>query len=130
MPILTIIRGLPGSGKTTLAKIIRRKNLTTPADHFEADMFFERSGEYVYDQNLLPRAHKWCQDKTKAAMSLGRDVVVSNTFTRLWEMAPYMDLATEHGYKLNIIECKGTFQNIHGVPEAVISKMKDRWENI
>ena len=45
---LFILRGLPGSGKTTLAKSIG-------AVHFEADMYFMEGNEYKFDVTKLKR---------------------------------------------------------------------------
>lgn len=124
MKILTLIRGLPGSGKSTLAKKLR-------GEHFEADMFFQKDRQYKFDPALLREAHQWCQDQTEQAMLFGwREIVVSNTFTQRWEMEPYLKLAQEHGYTVQVIECKGKFENIHGVPAEKIEKMRQRWENI
>lgn len=63
-------------------------------------------------------------------MKSGSNPVVSNTFTTQREVNPYLDLAKEYGYKVNIIECKGNFGSIHNVPPETIEKMKRRWVNI
>ena len=124
MKTLILIRGLPGSGKSTLAKKLRY-------EHLEADMFFEQDGEYKFNPALLREAHQWCQERTKQAMRMNwAGIVVSNTFTQRWEMDPYLKLAREHGYTVQIIECKGKFENVHGVPAEAIEKMRQRWENI
>lgn len=47
MTDLFIIRGLPGSGKSMFARTIASSMDDTV--HFEADMFFERDGEYRFD---------------------------------------------------------------------------------
>jgi hypothetical protein len=84
-----------------------------------------------FNPALLREAHQWCQDQTEQAMLFGwRDIVVSNTFTQRWEMDPYLQLAAQHGYTVQIIECKGKFENMHGVPAETIEKMRQRWENI
>lgn len=120
---LVLIRGVPGSGKSTLAKQMKGYQ------HFEADMFFtDESGVYKYDASRIKQAHEWCQNMTDAALQIGADVVVSNTFTRRFEIQPYIDMANRYGAGLKIITATGDYKNVHGVPDEIIQKMRDRWE--
>lgn len=117
-PTLTIIRGLPGSGKSTLAK-----QLGQP--FFEADQFFtDEHGNYAFRADQLSTAHAGCLEGVKATLESGQDCTVSNTFTRRWEMQPYLDL----GYPVRIIEVRGPWKSIHPIPEKAIAAMRDRWE--
>jgi predicted kinase len=128
MSRLILIRGLPGSGKSTLARTLTQAGYC----HYEADQFFEMagSGTYKFDPAKLQAAHAWCLNAARYRVEWGDPVVISNTFSRQWEIQPYQDLAKEFGIKPQIIECKGQFGNIHNVPEEVIQKMKARWEEI
>jgi uridine kinase len=73
---LVLIRGLPGSGKTTYAK-----NYFNGHIHLEADMYFiESDGFYNWTAERLGKAHSWCFETTKIMLNNGYDVVVSNTF--------------------------------------------------
>lgn len=128
MSKLILIRGLPGSGKSTFAKYLQDKDENLV--HFEADMFFEadETGEYVFRPERLPNAHEWCKNMTAAALEIGQDVVVSNTFTQKWEIDPYAQIANQYGAELVIIKMETQFQSIHGVPEKKIEQMKRRWE--
>lgn len=120
--MLTLVRGLPGAGKSTVARVI---SFYTGAYHFEADMFHVGpDGVYRYDVTKAGEGHKWCLKKTKSVLKRGYDVVVSNTFTRVEEMRPYIDLP----YPAIVIHCTGKFRTIHGVPKEVMKKMRDRWE--
>lgn len=119
MAEIVLIRGLPGSGKSTRAKAM------SGYKHIEADMYFQRDGEYRHDKNKIQLAHAWCLAEAKAALENGENVVVANTFTCQWEMKPYIDL----GYSFRIEIATGSFQNIHGVPAATIEKMRIRWES-
>lgn len=121
---LVLIRGLPGSGKSTLARRM------STHEHYEADMFFEQDGEYRYDASKIKNAHEWCQSQTFKALANGKSVVVSNTFTRRFEMEPYFEMCKTFGIESRIIEVTGNWQNIHGVPDTVIEKMRQRWEHI
>ena len=121
---LILIRGLPGSGKTTLAKEF------TGYDHHEADHFFEdENGNYRYDRSQLLAAHRQCLKRTTESLWHGRSVVVANTFTQWWEMVPYLSVAAAQGCSIRIIVATGKYQNIHNVPSEVIESMAKRWEN-
>lgn len=131
MPKLHIIRGLPGSGKSTMAKALEQADDYLHTIHIETDQYFIRpDGFYDFDPALLKRAHKWCQDEARFHLENEYDVIVSNTFTQRWEVQPYIDMAKELGAKLTITVAKGKYKNIHDVPEEVIEKMKARWEEI
>lgn len=128
MKLLILIRGVPGSGKSTLARV-----LTTVYGgvHYEADMYFTDAAtdEYRFDQTKLMDAHAWCQDAVHSAMAGGHSpVVVSNTFTRKWEMEAYTKLADLYGYQVQIITCQGSFGSIHGVPPEKVDQMRERFE--
>jgi len=125
--MLTLIRGLPGSGKSTLAGIMidawGGKIL-----HYKADQYFKRTGEYLFDPDKLSHAHEWCKALTLKALTDGREVIVSNTFTTLKEMEPYIKMAWDTGTVLNVIECKGNFGSVHNVSDATMQKMRHRWQ--
>lgn len=125
MSELILIRGLPGSGKSTLAKALA----LTGFEHVEADMYFETPKGYVFDREKLKAAHEWCLCVTAVHMTDRRRVVVANTFSRKWEMQPYIDMGFRKGYAVRVVTATGPFTNIHGVPEEVIQAMEDRWEN-
>ena len=125
--MLILIRGIPGSGKSTLAKELAAGN--DDYVHLEADQFFiDSSGEYAFNPAMLPRAHDWCQKQAMTHLAHGKNVIVSNTFTRLWEMEAYINMAKEVGCELQVIRCNGGFENTHGVPQAAVDKMTNRFE--
>jgi predicted kinase len=115
---IIIIRGLPGSGKSTLAKSMANYL------HFEADMYLEINGVYIYDSSKIKQAHDWCVASAKNALEQGANVVVSNTFVKNWEIQRYIEL----GFPYKIIEAQGKWPNIHGVPIEMIDIMAKRWE--
>jgi predicted kinase len=126
---LYIVRGIPGSGKSTFAKSLA-------GTHFETDEFFMVDGEYKFDPTKLKEAHRWCQDSVNTAMILNHTaglnncIVVSNTFTQEWEMEPYIQMAKTYDYKVFtvIVENRHGGVNTHGVPEDKLQVMRDRFE--
>jgi len=121
MPKLTIIRGVSGSGKTTLAK-----ELGSP--YFEADQYFEKSGEYIFDRTKLKEAHAECFENVSKSLLSGCDTTVSNTFVRKWEYLQYIDFCRQNGFEYEILICNGSFKNVHDVPNSVIETMKHNFE--
>lgn len=125
--MLLIVRGLPGSGKSTFAKGMIERNAYDVM--FEADDFFtDESGNYQYDASKIKDAHKQCFANVEKALKEGKRVIVSNTFTRLWEMEPYVNLAKQIDVPVSITTCTGVFRNVHDVSDDTMQRMKDRFE--
>ena len=125
MKTLYIVRGLPGSGKSTFAQ-----SLDCPV--FEADMFFVNSqGVYNFDFTKIKDAHSWCQEMVEDHMfNQDEKIAVSNTFTQEWEMKPYYDMAKTYGYTVFsvVVENRHGGENVHGVPADKLEVMKNRFE--
>ena len=124
LPNLVLIRGLPGSGKSTMAKALARVGYL----HLEADQFFEKNGCYEFKPAELPKAHAECLRRATEALKQGVPCVVANTFARRWEAAPYFTLAQSMQVQVRVIEATGVWPNLHGVPIEAIERMKARWE--
>lgn len=122
MKNLILVRGLPGSGKSTFAHLISDTV-------FEADQYFMKDGIYCFDKELLPKAHAWCQAQVTIAMIAGKPlIVVSNTMCRKWEMIAYVNLSKVYGYMLTeVTMTQPVRENVHGVPDDVIERMKATW---
>jgi hypothetical protein len=120
---LFLCRGLPGSGKSSVARRL------APYHCWAADDFFELDGGYAFDREKIGEAHGWCKEHVEADMRADVPfVAVHNTFSKAWEANAYLELAERYGYSVFIIESQNEFGNIHGVPEGIIELMRDRWE--
>lgn len=123
---LTLIRGLPGAGKSTLAK-----NLLGPFDfHCEADEYFKRpDGRYGFVREELRYAHQWCLNNAQDILDDWCNAIVSNTFTTYKELKPYIDYAKENGHEVEIITLTTNYGSIHNVPEETMKAMAARFES-
>ena len=128
MKTLILLRGVPGAGKSTLAKQL----VNIDYCHKEADMFFvDILGNYKFQPSKLKDAHEWCKEEVDFLLRLEHSpVVVSNTFTQEWEMDAYYELAEKHGYQVFslIVENRHGGINQHGCPDDKIEQMKERFE--
>ena len=78
MKELFLLRGLPGSGKSTFAKAL------TGVYTIEADRYFMDGDEYKFDPSKLKDAHAWCQNTTRVWMTTGvKRITIANTFRRV-----------------------------------------------
>jgi hypothetical protein len=148
MKVLYIVRGLAGSGKSSLGDALTNPIFDNRVElpkgetsvphawkkhYYSADDYFtDKEGNYNFDPNKLQEAHEDCQKNVERAMALSYvdKVVVCNTFSQAWEAEPYFKLAQKYDYSPFVIECQNNFQNIHGVPQESINKMKERWEDL
>ena len=124
MKQLILLRGLPGSGKSTFANLLG-------GIHVEADQYFMQDREYKFDASKLKQAHNWCKLRVEHSMEDGADkITVSNTFTQEWEMDAYFELAEKYGYQTFclIVENRHDSKNIHGCPDDKIEQMRNRFE--
>jgi predicted kinase len=131
--VVYIMRGIPGSGKSTKAREISQRHGGAPI--CSADDYFMVGGEYRFDVKQLSNAHATCFDCFKSALDSGEPaVIVDNTHTRKWEYEKYVDAAREAGYRVEIVEIPhidpelAAERNTHGVPQEAIERMLDRWE--
>ncbi len=124
--MLYIIRGIPGSGKSTIANNLLKEGKVSAI--VEADMYFIKDGEYKFDGTKIKNAHAWCKKTVIDNLQSGLNVAVANTFTRHWEYQEYVDFCKSNDIPYTIIVADGKYQNIHGVPSEIVKKMGERFE--
>ena len=119
---LYAIRGLPGSGKTTLAKLFDLK-------FYEADQYFENFNNNKFDHSLIKKAHQYCFNNVKEELQKGNSVIVSNTMTSEKEVLEYHNLANKLNVKFvsMVLENRHNGISVHDVPQSSIEQMQKRF---
>jgi predicted kinase len=125
---LFLLRGLPGCGKSTIARLIA-DNDKHPV--FSVDDYFTGpGGHYEFRYNENHKAYEACEKNVKEAMlSCKPKIFVHNTFTHIWEMEPYFKMAKEEGYQIHVMTVENYHgsDNIHGINTDQIRKMADKY---
>ena len=134
---LILLRGVSGAGKSTVAELF------IDATIISTDDFFMKDGKYQFDANSLVENHIKCTVKAEQAMDITtrmientaidvvkHTLVIHNTFTKQWEMTPYMILAEKYHYTVHtlIVENRHGSNSIHDVPADSIKAQRDRFE--
>lgn len=130
---LILMRGLPGSGKSTKAKELSEGGVV-----YSTDDFFMVGDQYKFDPNKLGKYHNDNLARTEAAMQQGiTPVVVDNTNVAAYEMKRYVLLADKYGYKVEFARPETDWawdaeelakRNTHGVPQEKIEQMLGRFD--
>ena len=131
-----ILRGLPGSGKSELSKLIAN-NSQIPTVCCSADLYFE-TRKLAFDTKLLSDAHAFCFTQAKNAIeSNTTHIIIDNTNSQCHEFRKYIELGNTNGYDVVVLEifCQNkdiarsfASRNSHSVPISSVLKMLSRWE--
>lgn len=125
---LTLVRGLPGSGKSKFAHFLvhgKDNIVVLSVDNY----YLDNKGNYRYDKKKEQQNHEKCREECAAYLERGFSVIVANTFTRDSELAPYESLANEHNatFYSVIMERRHAGKNVHGIPEEKVYEMHKKF---
>ena len=129
--IAYIMRGVPGSGKSTVARQIAGD---VGVIH-STDSFLHVNGEYKFDPKKLKEYHEKNFEDFKKSIEEGKPIVIcDNTNIQRWEFEPYQKIAEENGYIVAIVSMPHPDPEVaedrteHSVPAKSIQNMINRWE--
>ncbi|NXS31905.1 N4BP2 protein, partial [Pomatostomus ruficeps] len=129
--VLVLLRGVPGSGKSYLARNLLEDN--PGGIILSTDDYFYKNGQYYYDPDCLGEAHDWNRKRAKEAFEMRiSPIIIDNTNIQAWEMKPYVTLAQQFKYKVMFREpdtwWKFKPKELESVSKEKIKRMLERFE--
>lgn len=131
--VVVILRGLPGSGKSTFSKFFKKHH------YISMDLFWTKdSGDFKFDYDRLQEAIEWTHNKFLHALyndhpATPRLIVVDNVNYAMKHFQFFVDAAKAAGAQIHYIHVErplGDLSNNHGVSEEKIFSMAEKWEHI
>lgn len=132
--VMVIMRGIPGSGKSTISQIIGKglgldleKCVICSTD----DFFKNKKGQYKFNPKKIKENHLLNQLKAMKACIDKKNVIIDNTNVDNDHLKPYLDIAAEYGYRVYnlavIVDQMEAFKRqTHNVPEEAHKRMHNK----
>lgn len=132
-PVLIIVRGVSGSGKSTFADFLLQNlkhyetwDYEVSTRKFEADQWFVDNDE-PWNPKYLQTAHEWCSAEVKKSLQDGYITIVSNTTTTKKELEAYIKIADNLGVQYFVLISDSDYENVHDVPRDKLRKQAQRF---
>ena len=125
--MLHIVRGLPGSGKSTFAK----SKLFAGMIVIEQEQFWVNAeGEYKPDDKRLKDAYNYMLEMVEKTFSLHVNTVVTGHFLTNKSIAPLVKLCQKYRSNITIWRCVDRWPRIHGQSDATLQAMQAQFEDL
>lgn len=132
--LFIIVRGLPSTGKSLIAKLLIQNGGTA----ISVDEYLTTpDGEYCFSKDNFIEAQKCCRVDCEALMEKGEKLIVlHNSLAEAWEAKDYFDLVQKYEYQLHILnmydagcnDVELASRNLHAMPAHLIQKMRQKWD--
>lgn len=133
------LRGISGSGKTTISNALCHLLGYEQTVSFSADNYFIIDGIYTFDISKISEAHKNCVNSMEIALQTPtiRYIIMDNTHTQLWHLYNSENVASQYGANLYYLDIdvpdKGHFnlcinRQRHNVPKEILLEQWLNWE--
>jgi len=136
-PCVTIVRGLPGSGKSSYVYSLEENSNSLYSICDTNEYFYNSDGEFTFDVNQLRCAENFQLNKFINSISYGvHRIYVVSTFEHPWMYANYVELALLNGYYIKVVEMECTDDNlgyyfnkrsVHGYPCCKTTTLMNSW---
>jgi hypothetical protein len=131
-PLVTIIRGLPGSGKSSYA---RKLSAERGCLFIEPDMLLTIGGKYVYTQDRFNNAVESCRTMIRDMGVCLADVIYADVLPTIRDVMDIsMFYSTSLGERVTVIDMpmitieQSIERNKHNVRREDIERMAGQWE--
>lgn len=143
MKMMVIMRGPPGSGKSTFTQFLRQLGEAGCAECtgsqeplvLSLDSFRFVDGKYVFDPRREGEVvENYHQAVLQACQSEHPFIVLDNVHSRQWEMKKARGIGEQRGYRIFVIEVQEDFwtcldRMVHPVPFDKLKEIFERWES-
>lgn len=136
---LTIIRGLPGTGKSDIANALMKAALDQhdTCSYLDINHVLYKAavradgddcGYLMLDPQKVKEVYENSRDLVDRAMSEGVPIILVGSFLKVRHMDPFYALAAQHGYVVSVITSHSYHSNPNRLPLKSLRRMSESLE--
>jgi predicted kinase len=128
MKTVIILRGLPGSGKSTVGELFE-SHYNVSMDHF----WTKDGEEYAFDYSRLAEAIEWTQQRFLTFLRSGPPdlIIVDNVSYAKEHFQFFIDEAKKHDAVVHVVHVErplDELNSLHDIPRGKVMVMAAKWE--